>query len=89
MTPTLYSLDRETHWDENKGVTKEDLIQKLKALPEAEFARVAPFIEADLEVADDLGTLQQEIAAGRQSAKTEPILEAKEAYARVRRALTK
>ena len=70
-------------------VTKEDLIQKLKALPEVEFARIAPFIEADLEVAEDLGALHQEIAAGRRSAGTEPILDAKDVYARVRQALTK
>ena len=70
-------------------MTKEDLIQKLKALLEAEFARVAPFIEADLEVAGDLAAIHQEIAAGRESANTESILEAKDVYARVRQALTK
>ncbi len=70
-------------------VTKEDLIKKLKGLSKGQFAKVAPFIEADIEAADDLAALHKEIEAGRQSAATQPILEAKEVYARVRQALAK
>jgi len=70
-------------------VTKEDLIKRLKGLSKEQFARVAPFIEADLEVADDLAALRNEIEAGRRSAATQPILEAKDVYARVRQALSK
>jgi hypothetical protein len=68
-------------------MTKEDLIQKLQALPEDEFARVAPFLQADLEALDDLEALHQEVEAGRRSATTEPVLEAADVYARVRQAL--
>jgi len=70
-------------------VTREDLIRKLKELPEADFARVAPFIEADLETTEDVAALQREIESGRPSARTEPILEAAEVYARIRHALAK
>jgi hypothetical protein len=73
---------------DNGNVTKEDLIKKLKDLSEDHFARVAPFLEADLEAVDDLAILHQEIEAGRRSAAKEPILEAKDVYARVRQALS-
>ncbi len=69
-------------------MTKEDLIQKLRALPDDQFARVAPFLEADLEAVGDLAALHQEIEAGRRSATGEPILEAADVYARVRQALS-
>lgn len=65
-------------------MTKEDLIKRLKGLSKKQFARIAPFIEADLDVADDLTALLKEIEAGRRSAATQPILEAKDVYARVR-----
>jgi hypothetical protein len=74
---------------DNKEVTKDDFIKKLKGLSEDRFAQVAPFLEADLEAADDLGALPREIEAGRKSAATQPILEAKDVYAGVRQALSK
>ena len=70
-------------------MTKEDLIKKLKGLSKDQFAKVAPFIEADIEAADDLAALHKEIEVGRQSATSQPILEAKDVYARVRQALSK
>ena len=70
-------------------MTKEDLIKKLKGLSKGQFAKVAPFIEADIDAADDLAALHKEIAAGRYGAATQPILEAKDVYARVRQALSK
>jgi hypothetical protein len=73
---------------DNEAVTKEDLIRKLKNLPEDQFARVAPFLEADLEAVEGLAALHQEIEAGRRSAGNEPILEAKVVYSRVRQALS-
>ena len=74
---------------DNVSVTKEDLIKRLKGLSKGRFAKVAPFIEADLDAADDLASLHKEIEAGRRSASTQPILEAKDVYARVRQALSK
>lgn len=70
---------------DNDDVTKEDLIKKLKGLSKGEFAKVAPLIEADLDAADDLTNLHREIRAGRRSARTQPILEARDVYSRVRR----
>jgi len=85
----LIGLEEECSKADNTPVTKEDLIKKLKGLSKGQFAKVAPFIEADIEAADDLAALHKEIEAGRQSAATQPILEAKEVYARVRQALAK
>lgn len=70
---------------ENGEVTKEDLIKRLKGLSKVRFAKVAPFIEADLDVAGDLMDVRREIEAGRRSAATQPILQAKDVYARMRR----
>ncbi len=69
-------------------MTKEELIRKLKDLPDAQFAQVAPFLEADLDAVDDLAALHKEIEAGRRSAASEPTLEAASVYARVRQALS-
>jgi hypothetical protein len=74
---------------DNVVVTKEDLIKRLKGLSKGRFAKVAPFIEADLDAADDLAALHKEIEAGRHSAATQPTLEANDVYARVRQALSK
>lgn len=73
---------------DNGAVTKEDLIRRLKGLSEDRFAQVAPFLEADLDAVDDLAALHKEIEAGRRSAASEPILEAKDVYSRVRQALS-
>ncbi len=70
-------------------MTKEDLIKRLKDLSDLRFSQVAPFIEADLDAVDDLASLHKEIEAGRRSASSEPILDAKDVYARVRQALSK
>ncbi len=69
---------------ENGDMTKDDLIKQLKGLSKKQFVRVAPFIEADLDAADNLAALHKEIEAGRRSAATQPILEAKDVYSRVR-----
>ena len=74
---------------DNIDVTKEDLIKRLKGLSKGRFAKVAPFLEADLDAADDLAGLHKEIEAGRHNAATQPILDAKHVYARVRQALSK
>jgi hypothetical protein len=68
-------------------VTKEDLIKRLLNLSDLRFSQVAPFIEADLDAVDDLAALHNEIEAGRRSAASDPILDAKDVYARARQAL--
>ena len=77
-------LESEPSSLDNVNVTKE-----LKGLSKGRFAKVAPFLEADLDAADDLTALHKEIEAGRHSAATQPILDAKDVYARVRQALSK
>lgn len=48
---------------------------------------MAPFLEADLEAVENLAALHFEVEAGRKSATSEPLLDAKDVYARVRKAL--
>lgn len=74
---------------DNALVSREELIRKLQELPEEKLAAVLPFLEADLESVDELSALHREIEAGRRSARTEPILDAEQVYARVRQALSK
>ena len=87
-SPWRNGLDGRTTPANNRVMTKEELIQKLNDLTDAEYATVAPFLEADLESADDLEALRKEVEAGRQSASTDPILEAVDVYARVRKSLS-
>ena len=69
-------------------MTREDLLEKVRNLTDEQFERVAPFLEADLESADDLVELLREIEEGRRSAQDEPLLDAGELYERVRQALS-
>lgn len=68
-------------------MTRETLIRKLRALSDEEFATIAPYLEADLASAGVLAELQREIAAGRRSARTQPLLKAQDVYRRVRNSL--
>ena len=51
-------------------MTKEDLIKKINELSDDRFEHVLPFLEADLDAAEDLGALHRAIEAGRRSAAT-------------------
>ena len=68
-------------------MTKRDLIRILEGLSEDQFRQIAPFLEADLEAANELIGLQHEVDAGRQSAETSPLLDAQDVYRQVRAAL--
>ncbi len=70
-------------------MTRQSVIRKLEQLSSREFARIAPFLEADLDLLEDVAALRREVAAGRRSAKAEPILTAREVYSRIRRKLSK
>lgn len=70
-------------------MTREQILERLGKLSEDQFARLAPFIEADLAALDDLDDLHAEIEAGRLSAEADPLLTADEVYRRARRALRK
>jgi hypothetical protein len=70
-------------------VTREELIKKLKRLSKTQFAKVVPFIEADIETVDKLGAIKAEVQTGRRSATTQRILQAKDVYAWVRQTCSK
>ena len=70
-------------------MTKQAVIRKLEQMSVAEFARVAPFLEADLASSDDLAALHREVRAGRRSARMEPLLKPRNVYARVRKKLAR
>ncbi len=56
-------------------MTRKQLIDRIQALSEEDFARVAPFLEADLDSTPPPGRLLEEILLGRLSAKHEPLVE--------------
>ena len=56
-------------------MTRIQLIERIQALSEADLARVAPFIEADLDAAADLDDLRDEVRRARESAATAPLLD--------------
>ena len=56
-------------------MTRSHLIDRIQALSEADLARVAPFLEADLDAVADLDDLREEVRKGRESARSHPLLE--------------
>ena len=70
-------------------MTRAQILERLGKLSDDQFARLAPFIEADLAALDDLDEIHAEIEAGRNSAATEPLLTADEVYQRARKSLKK
>jgi hypothetical protein len=73
----------------DEHVTREQLLKRLEALSDEQFKRLAPYVEADLESINQLPELLEEIRAGRESAREEPLVESGEVFARARRALSK
>ncbi|MEM9915416.1 MAG: hypothetical protein AAF911_10680 [Planctomycetota bacterium] len=69
-------------------MTKDAFIKQVSSLSEADFAKVSPFLEADLEAMNALDDLRNEIAAAREDAAKGPLFSADEAYERVRRKLS-
>ena len=68
-------------------VTRSQLIERIQALSEADLARVAPFLEADLDALVDLDDLREEVRKGRESARTQTLLEDDEVVQAVLRRL--
>lgn len=66
---------------------RSEFIQRLECLSEEEFHEIAPYLEADLETLDDMAALHDEIEAGRQSARDEPLVDASDLYSRIRKTL--
>ena len=56
-------------------MTREQLIERIKALSEEELARVAPYLEADLDAEpSQLAELLEEVRLGRKSAEQDQLL---------------
>jgi hypothetical protein len=55
-------------------MTRGELIDRIRSLSEDEVARVAPYIEADLDALVDLEDLREEVRRGRASAVDEALL---------------
>ena len=70
-------------------MTRDELITRIRELSDEQFEQIAPWLAAELASVDHLGDLEAEIEAGRESAKTEPLLDHRDVLARARRALTK
>ncbi len=56
-------------------MTREQLIERIQSLSDDDLARVAPYLEADLDVAADLDALLDEIRRGRLSTESEALVE--------------
>jgi hypothetical protein len=56
-------------------MTRADVLQRIQGLTESELERVRPYLEADLDVADELPDLRGEIERGEESARIEPLLD--------------
>jgi hypothetical protein len=56
-------------------MTRADVLQRIQGLTDSEFERVLPYLEADLDVANELPNLRGEIERGEESARTEPLLD--------------
>lgn len=70
-------------------MTKADFMKRVEGLSEDQFAKVAPYLEADLDVLEELSGLLAEVEAGRQSRDTQPLLKTEEVMARVKKRLAK
>jgi hypothetical protein len=54
-------------------MTRAELMERIDRMSDEEMERIGPYLEADLELIDDLGSLHQEIELGRVSARDEPL----------------
>ena len=70
-------------------MNRRDLIERIESLSDEEIERVGPYLEADLDALVDLDELREEVARGRESARTEPLVEHEDVIAMVRERLGK
>ena len=71
------------------AVNRRDLIERIESLSDEEIERVGPYLEADLDALVDLDELRDEVARGRESVRTEPLLSHEEVVSMVRERLGK
>jgi len=71
-------------------MTRTAVIQRIESLTDDVFARVAPYLEADLDAAgaglldEDALSLQRAVTLGRESARTEPLIDDDAVFAMAR-----
>lgn len=70
-------------------MNRRQLIERIQALSDSDVARVAPYIQADLDAIRQLDDLRSEVARARESAASEPRLEDEQAVEAVRRRLSR
>lgn len=68
-------------------MTKQQIIEKLDTLSDAELQRVLPYLEADLNAIEGLDELHRHIQLGRNSAACEPLQDSSQLYDRLRQSL--
>lgn len=56
-------------------MTRAELIERIERMSDDEMERVGPYLEADLDVIDELASVHREIELGRASAKDEPLVD--------------
>ncbi len=56
-------------------MSRADVVQRIESLTDEAFDRIAPYLEADLDAADEMPDLRAEIERGLESARTEPLLD--------------
>ena len=61
------------------------VLHRIESLTDDEFAHVEPYLEADLDAADDRAAMRREIDLGLESARTEPLIDNDEVFAMARR----
>jgi hypothetical protein len=69
-------------------MTKSQIIERIEALSDEDMARVAPYLEADLDALADADEVREEIRKGRASAATEALVDDDEVVETVLRQLS-
>ncbi len=65
-------------------MTRSQLIARIQSLSEADLARIAPYLQADLDAVADLEDVRAEVARGRSIAASEPLLDDEQVVESVR-----
>lgn len=70
------------------SVSRHDLIKRIEALSDEEIERVGSYLEADLDALVELDELRADVARGRESARTEALLDHEDVIVMVRERLS-
>ncbi len=90
MTSRTDPVDKHDRLSQSeKQMTKAELMKRLEGLNEDQFSKIAPYLKADLDAAEELPAILSEIEAGRNSRDTEQLLTTQEALSQARKRLSK